>query len=106
MDDLIREDDLAVLNQLRDHGADLGSPHLVWHYLYFPERAPAQKAADALIANGYEVEVRLGADDVNWLALASKKTVLSTAAVVQFRAEMENMVESLGGEYDGWETEV
>jgi hypothetical protein len=40
-------------------------------YLYFPQRADAEEAAARLRDDGYDVTVRDGADDVNWLALAS-----------------------------------
>ena len=100
------EGDQAVLDRLRELGSDLRLPRRVDYYFYFPSQAAAEKAAEALRAGGYEVKVRLGAYDVNWLALATNQIVVSAAMIARVRAGMESLANSLGGEYDGWETEV
>jgi len=73
-------------------------------YLYFPSEDGAQNAADALRAEAYAVETRLGADDVNWLALATRS--LSDDDLDAAEERLSELAELLGGEYDGFEREV
>ena len=55
---------------------------------------------------GFTAEEQLGADNVNWLVLASHKIVPSPEAVAFIREELETVATRFGGEYDGWEAEV
>jgi len=73
------------------------------HYLYFPDRPSAERAAAQLRADGSEVEARPSADGSNWLVLASG---VSGGASDEVRAKMEALAGELHGEYDGWELEV
>jgi hypothetical protein len=47
------------------------------HYLYFPEKTAATKAATKLRQQGFATEERLGADGANWLVLARHEVVPS-----------------------------
>lgn len=102
----LHAEDQQVLGSLRRAGSDLSLPHPIHHYLYFPKEAAARRAAKALRAEGYDVRVRLGADEVNWLVLASRAAVPEPEAVAATTSWMENLAALLGGEYDGWEAEV
>ena len=73
-------------------------------YLYFPTREASESAADALRNEGYEVVTRLGADEVNWLALARRD--VSEGALDSAEARMEELAAAHGGEYDGLECAV
>jgi hypothetical protein len=73
-------------------------------YFYFPARASADELANALGNEGFEVEVRMGADDVNWLALATKQ--IGPAELDELEERFEELAESHGGEYDGNEIEL
>jgi Regulator of ribonuclease activity B len=73
-------------------------------YLYFPAAETAEKAGEKLKAEGYSVEVRLGADDVNWLALANRSLTHEEFDAADER--MTELAESLGGEYDGYDRGV
>jgi Regulator of ribonuclease activity B len=97
------EGDSLVIRQLAAHGANLSRPRDVQHYLYFPTEPEASNAAQILEGEGYGVEVSMGADNINWLVLASSSQVVSPDSVVQFRSRMMEVASSLGGEYDGWE---
>lgn len=82
------------------------SERLVVHYLYFPTLVAARRAARALRREGFEVNVRLGADDENWLALARHRIVLSEEVMTDLRARMEDLAGRGRGEYDGWQAEA
>lgn len=73
------------------------------HYLYFADRSDADEASALLAERQFEVEVRISADDVNWLLLV-KHTLASwrgnnTAPSEYFQA----IAMHFGGDYDGWE---
>lgn len=73
------------------------------HFFYFPKKSNADKAAEQLRAKGFSVEVRLGADKINWLALASHEPLKSGEELKELRDDLEKLAEKLNGEYDGWE---
>lgn len=81
-------------------------PVPVAHYLYFPEEKAAKRAAERLREQGFTTEERLGADEVNWLVLATHRIVPSEATLAAVRTRMENLAREGGGEYDGWEAET
>lgn len=97
-----------VLAQLRALGADLSKPRDVRHYLYFPEDARAQAAADELHELGYEVIVELtpgGAETAQnpWCVIASAERVADEQTVPAETSRMSDVASRLAGEYDGWE---
>ncbi|CAA9493923.1 MAG: hypothetical protein AVDCRST_MAG85-1374 [uncultured Solirubrobacteraceae bacterium] len=73
-------------------------------YLYFPDENGARAAGTRLQGSGYDVEVRLGADDVNWLALAEKDIPEGDLDTIE--ADLGRLAEELNGEYDGHEIDV
>ena len=99
--------DLMVIQALAQH-ADLDSPREVSHWLYFPDRRPAEDAADALRSDGYAVTVEKsgGKSGDRWCARALHRIVVSPATIATTRTSMERLATRLGGEYDGWEAEV
>lgn len=102
----LRPDDQAVLRSLKEAGSDLSRPHPVNHYLYFPKEDSAHRAAQELRAEGYDIQLRLGADGVNWLVLASRVVVPEPEVVEQIVSRMESLAAAFEGEYDGWEAEA
>jgi hypothetical protein len=77
-------------------------------YLYFPSQERAQRAAETLRSEGYAVATRLGADETNWLALASLDTPrqLSRGDLDEIEKRLFALADSIGGEYDGFERDV
>jgi hypothetical protein len=71
------------------------------HYLYFPKKSDAQKAATRLREKGWTVEVRKGGDGENWLTLAKQPAPIEED-IGEIREELERLADDLGGEYDGW----
>jgi hypothetical protein len=96
--------DATAIEQLSAAGADLTVPHTVLHYIYMPVRESAALVARELRQRGFQTEERLGADNVNWLVLATHQIVVSEANMSSTRRDMEALVEQNGGgEYDGLE---
>jgi hypothetical protein len=99
--------DAVAIEQLSAAGADLTVPHTVLHYIYMPVRESAARLARELRQRGFQIEERLGADNMNWLVLATNQIVVSEANMSSIRRDMEALVEQNGGgEYDGWEASV
>jgi hypothetical protein len=98
--------DLDVIDQLREAGSDLSRQHPVDFYLYFPGKEAAEASAARISVDGFTTVVRSGADGTSWLCLASKWMVPELAAIHEIRARFERLASSLGGEYDGWETQI
>jgi hypothetical protein len=73
-------------------------------YFYFPARASADELAKALGEEGFEVVVRIGADEVNWLALATKQ--IGPDELDELEERFEELAESHDGEYDGHELDL
>ena len=96
--------DELVLDQLRKAGSDLSKPHSVEFYLYLPTQEAAEKAADQIRTNGFDVKVDRAAQGPDWLCLATKSMVPDLTAIETLRAEFDKIAQSLGGEYDGWGT--
>ena len=78
------------------------TPGRLSHYLYFPTQEAGEAVANTLRQRGFEVVSRLGADDVNWLVLATH-LLEDPEALPTVRAELEQLAERYSGEYDGWE---
>jgi len=76
------------------------------HYLYFPDKANAEKAAQWFRSQGFSVETKLGADGENWLTLVKQPQPPDAAEMEKVREEMEALASQLHGEYDGWELAI
>jgi hypothetical protein len=98
--------DQAVLDSLRDAGSDLTKVHPFDFYLYHDEETGARQICDALTAQGFQVEVREGAVQGEWLCLASLSFVPSIQKLSDLKSTFEDLILIYGGEYDGWETFV
>lgn len=70
-------------------------------HLYFPGEPETLKAAEALKADGYEVETRPSADLVEWIAVASGSIDEKDFDAVEKR--MDAFASSHGGRFDGYE---
>ena len=73
-------------------------------YLYFPAEDDARAVGDRLSGEDYDVTVRLGADDVNWLVLAEKD--IESTELGDFEQALGSVASEHGGEYDGHEIDV
>lgn len=78
----------------------LSEPRDVEHFIYFKRRANAEAAADALVADGFAVE--LGRRGFRTVIKAVRADALTDEAVAQFLREVITVVEQHHGDYDGW----
>ena len=100
--------DKRVLKQLRRLGANLSRPREVIHFLYFPTQVSAERASQALRGEGYMIDVRPAANAEEnppnpWVMEARNYVVVDESNVQAMRQKFEDLAESGGGEYDGWE---
>jgi hypothetical protein len=76
------------------------------HFLYFPEKADAESASVRLRDLEFSVEIRRGADGINWLVLATGDPPKNAEQMDELRGDMEALAAQFRGEYDGWEAAV
>jgi hypothetical protein len=98
--------DQQTLDQLKKAGSNLKKVHPVDFYLYFPTEAKARAAAPSIRKEGCTLVIRLGADDKNWLCLATKKMLPTHSELARLRKRFETICAKYGGEYDGWEAPI
>lgn len=70
-------------------------------HLYFPGRSETLKAAEALKAEGYQVESRPSADGVEWIAVVSGSIEDKDFDTIE--KHMDAFARSHGGRFDGYE---
>lgn len=98
--------DGAVLSKLRQLDSDVSKPRPTNFYLYFPSRQNAEVARMELLASGFSVAIQKSAKGQDWLCLASKELIPGLTELASLRKRFSDLARRLGGEYDGWETEV
>lgn len=74
------------------------------HYLYFESKKVAEAVRRRVATLGYTGEVR--ESDEQWLVLVKQVTVPSDEALHLATAQLEELADEFGGEYDGWEQKV
>ena len=79
-----------------------GLPQGVRYSLYIPKRKKAEALAARLRGEGFEVEIRRGADETNWLVLVSHPS-LEEDTIDRLEEQFTRYAEASGGEYDGYE---
>jgi hypothetical protein len=77
-------------------------PEYIDHYLYFPERSDAERAAVQLRKRGWNVEVRPAAVGPEWLAFATQPAT-GQEEMGDVYNELSAFARRFGGVYDGWE---
>jgi hypothetical protein len=100
------EKDQAVIDKLHTVGLNLKHPHYIKHYLYFPSKLAANKAAKMLEVEGYTVKVIRASDGLTWLALAAHQLLPTNEVITGVRSHLEWLAATMQGEYDGWEVEI
>jgi hypothetical protein len=95
-----------IIEELRRLESDLTKAHSMDFYFYFSTENIASEVARQLSTEGFATEVRLGADEKNWLCLATKGMVPDESALNSLGTSFQNLAESYRGEFDGWESEV
>jgi hypothetical protein len=98
--------DQATLDALQEAGSDLSKVHPFDFYFYHDEQLGAQQLCAALRDQGFQVTVRSGAIEGEWLCLATLNIVPSMDKLSELNTVFSEIIELYGGEYDGWETIV
>jgi hypothetical protein len=101
--------DLAVLGSLSDAGADLTQPRHVVFYLYFPEQATAERAGEVARGHGYTPDVRTPLPQYpgQWSLVCDRHEAVTSPAFVRDADNFfQDLADTHGGEYDGWEASV
>jgi hypothetical protein len=98
------ESDQAALDSLRDAGSDFTKVHPFDFCLYHPYQSGAEQIWAQLRAQGFQITVREGAVEGEWLCLASLSFIPSIEKLYQLQDVFEALINQYGGEYDGWET--
>jgi hypothetical protein len=96
----------ATLDALREAGSDLSKVHPFEFYFYHNEQLGAQHICAELRDIGFQVIVRAGAIEGEWLCLASLGMVPSIDKLNELNSDFNELINRHGGEYDGWETIV
>ena len=95
--------DGAVLDQLREAGADLSKARDVRYYLYVASQDAATQVANQLSADERTVDVSPGASGSDWLILVNEQVVVNADTLAARRSEFESALDPVDGVYDGWE---
>lgn len=94
--------DAATLAELARAGSDLRRTHEMEFFLYLPDREAADAVARQLRTEGFQVELRPGESDGDWLCLASRDMTPELDELRRLRAYLSAVAESREGVYDGW----
>ena len=100
------ESDQAALDSLRDAGSDFTKVHPFDFYLYHPEESGAEQICAHLRSQGFQIAVKEGAVEVEWLCLASLSVIPSIEKLSELQDVFDALIHQYGGEYDRWETVV
>lgn len=102
----LSETDQEALDSLRDAGSDLTKSHPFDFYLYHNNKAGAQRLCGELGQRDFQVTVQEGALEGEWLCLARLEFIPSIEKLDELSRLFEGLIDTYGGEYDGWETIV
>ena len=100
------EGDRQVLAQMREAGADLSKPTEINFYLYFNDRATAERAKTEAGDGSLTATVRPGANSDTWLCLVSGTMIPDEATIHAIVVRLLGVAQRHGGDYDGWEAAI
>ena len=97
--------DAEVLERLKSEGVDLTKPRTVDFFFYFDKEENAKKAADQILALGFETSISPPhGSQPNWLCHATKSMTPELGQLQGLRRQFDSIASGLGGDYDGWST--
>lgn len=96
--------DTKLIERLRRGGSDPFRPQPLDFFIGMPDEGAAQRIAQRLVSEGFEVDVRAVADSVShpFSVHAKKAMPLSVTEVRAASARLRELAEAGGGRYDGW----
>lgn len=95
-----------VRSVLRENGDDCRSPRAIQHYAYFPDAKGQKTYLDFVASRGYRID-----DEHNEAEGRNAWAVIFSQVQIPIRIDSETAIlreyaQTLGGDYDGWETPV
>lgn len=96
--------DAKLIERLRRSGVDPFSPQELDFFIGMPDESSAQRIAQRLGAEGFQVDVRAVADSAShpYSVHAMKAMPLSVTEVRAVSTRLREFAEASGGRYDGW----
>ena len=98
--------EVQALDALRKAGNDATKPTEVTYYLYFPDGAAAQRAADSVETSHFSADVLPSRGGGEWACIASAKMIPEESAILETTKRFKSIAASLGGRFDHWEAEI
>jgi len=98
--------DIEALDQLRAVGSDMSKPHEIDFYLYVPSEADAKAVEAALRSLGYDVLIRAGENEINWLCIASRTMRPTIQELTNARGVFKGLALRHSGAYNGWQAAI
>jgi Regulator of ribonuclease activity B len=104
----VKYKDLAILDQLMKHGADLSEPRHVVYYSYAPSKPVADAMGREAETRGFAAAVREPLADYpgQWSVICEIHTVTSPDFVRDSDDFFQDLADRHDAEYDGWEASV
>jgi hypothetical protein len=96
----------ALIEEMREMGADLKQPADVCHSLVFASKDVALLAGERIGRFGFGVTVL--DDDIGgeWFVFASQEQVLNARYLALVQAAMDRLAARFGGRYDDWDAGI
>lgn len=94
-----------VLQILTDNGDQLTQPRRVDHWLYFADRAAAERFRSYAAQLSFEVEA-LSPSDAEWKLHIYRTNLVDQDSIDELTTQLCELADEFEGRYDGWETEV
>jgi regulator of RNase E activity RraB len=98
--------DQDALDNLREAGSDFSKVHPFDFYIYHPNKQGAEDICAGLAVKGFQVETRVATAGGEWLCFASLEILPTLENLSQQEQIFTELINTYGGEYDGWETIV
>ena len=99
-----KEADRLALRQLAMLGADLSRPRHIIHFLLFADEADARTAEEEIGQGSWSTRIEPPTETLaEWSLRVDGDRIVGAETIAAFRAQFEQLAESHGGEYDGWE---
>ena len=98
--------DKKVLALMKSMGSETSIARPIYFYFYFPDEKAAETFSLRLKGMGFNTQVNFSGMGKDWLCLADREMTPELDILDGLRKLLTPLAENLGGNYDGWETEM
>jgi len=95
--------DVSIIEQLREHGANLSEPRHVRAFVFFQTQPHAEHAIADLASAGFRGSLGSNEAQDSWLATVEVEMVVNAEAIADLSRALEAVADRHHGDYDGWE---